>query len=250
LLRTARARVAVSRFAKAVFEAQGSGPCHVVYSAVAPASELAARRAVAWKEGRVRILLPGRLQAEKGQRTAVEAMRVLVDAGHDVELRIVGDGDAGPCEEAIERCGLRDVVTMVGFVLDLDTEYRRAHIALSCSRIEAMGRTTVEAMSYGLPVVACGSMGTRELIEDGVNGLLCDGSPAAFAAAIGSLLERPDAARRLGERARADVQSHFSEEACVRKALSVLDGVSDERPRFASQRGDATEGDAVPTSER
>ena len=221
-LRAADARIAVSAATRATFEAMGSGACAVVYNGIGAAQDLARRPVPARRGAPLRLLLPARVRAEKGQLVAIAAVRLLRAAGRDVVLRLVGDGDLRACAAAIARAGVADAVTLAGFVADVDAEYRQADVVLSCSRIEAMGRTTAEAMSYGLPVVGCDRLGTAELIRHGDTGLLCDGSPAALARAVEQLIAQPDAAREFGRRAQAYARQHFTDERCTEALLAVL----------------------------
>lgn len=240
LLRAARARVAVSRAVGAAYEALGSGPCEVIYSSIGPADELAGRPLPRRRHGPLRVVLAARVRPSKGQLAAIEATRRLIAAGHDVRLRILGDGDVDTAARAIAHLGMREVVTLGGFVADLDAEYRQADVALSCSRIEGMGRTTAEAMSYGLPVVGAASVGTLELLEHEVTGVLCDGSPAGLADALARVLREPDAARQIGERAQRVARERFAHERCVASSLAVLARVTAPRP-VGEQDGAAAE---------
>ncbi|MGH7785518.1 MAG: glycosyltransferase family 4 protein, partial [Candidatus Binatia bacterium] len=120
--------------------------------------------------------------------------QLLRAAGHGVELRLVGDGELAACAAEVAQRRLGDAVTLAGFCADLDPEYRQASVVLSCSRDEGMGRTTIEAMSYGLPVVGSDGMGNAELIRHGVTGLLYDGSAEGLAGAVGRLLREPELA--------------------------------------------------------
>jgi glycosyltransferase involved in cell wall biosynthesis len=166
--------------------------------------------------------MAARIQREKGQLRAIEAARLLIASGREVDLRIVGDGDTEPCCEAIERAGLGSAVTLAGFVSNLDGEYLDSHLALSCSRIEAMGRMTAEAMSFALPVVGCDSLGTAEIVQHEMTGLLCDGSAAEIARAVERLIVRPDEARHIGLQAQEFARRTFADETCTRAALEVL----------------------------
>ena len=220
LLARAAARIAVSDALRSVYEAAGSGPCDVIYNGIGARQQLAGRRPRTARREPLRMILPGRVHLEKGQVSAIEATAILAAAGHDVELRILGDGDLSPCEEAIDRLRLGSIVTLAGFVADLDREYRAADIALSCTLLEGMGRATAEAMSYGLPFVGCDSLGTAELVRHGITGLLCDGSPRAIARKVERLIARPDEARRMGLRARAFAGRRFSDERVLRGACA------------------------------
>ena len=55
---------------------------------------------------------------------------------------------------------------------NLSYYYSQADVALVCSRAEAFGRITIEAMKYGLPVIASNVGGNVELIKDGETGVL------------------------------------------------------------------------------
>jgi glycosyltransferase involved in cell wall biosynthesis len=142
----------------------------------------------------------------------------------------VGGGEEEAIAQAVARSGVADAVTLAGFVAEMDPEYRRADVVLSCSPIEGMGRTTAEAMSYGLPVVGCDSLGTAELIEHAVTGLLCDGSAAGVAGALARLLGDPTAARRMGANAQRMARERFTNERCTAASLALLARVIAGRP--------------------
>ena len=65
-----------------------------------------------------------------------------------------------------------DRIKIVPFVQDVAPFYANADIALVCSRAEAFGRVTIEAMKYGLPVIAANTGASPEIIKDGETGLL------------------------------------------------------------------------------
>ena len=82
----------------------------------------------------------------------------------------------------------------------------------------------VEAMALGKPVVAGAEGGPREVITDGVDGLLAPyGDPAALAAAVLRYLDDPAFAARIGAAARERAQ-HFSVE---RFANGVVEAVEE-----------------------
>jgi glycosyltransferase involved in cell wall biosynthesis len=76
---------------------------------------------------------------------------------------------------------------------------------------EGLGRSLVEAMIVGTPVVAADSGGHKEVIVPGENGFLATADdPADFAAkAVGLLSDRP-LAKRIAERAQATAVRHYS----------------------------------------
>lgn len=227
LLRAAAARIAVSQAVRAACEDLGGGACEVIYTGIGRAEVLAGRPLAAAPRAALRLLLPARLHPEKGQLAAVEAVHQLRAAGHDVRLRLVGDGPAEAIAAAIAGGELGAAVTLVGFASDLDAEYRQADVVLSCSPIEGMGRVTAEGMSYGLPVVGCARFGTPELLRHDETGLLCDGSADGIAAAVARLVREPQLGRRLGARAQQVARERFTDERCVAACLAVLGHVLD-----------------------
>jgi trehalose synthase len=88
---------------------------------------------------------------------------------------------------------------------------RRADVVVQKSLAEGFGLTVAEAMWKARPVVASRIGGIQDQIEDGVSGILLD-DPSdgdAFAAAVCGLLNEPERARSMGERAQARVKSDF-----------------------------------------
>ena len=78
---------------------------------------------------------------------------------------------------------------------------------------EPFGRTLVEAMHLGTPVIATASGGNPEAIRNGVTGFLVDpDDPAAFTAPMRQLLEQPDEAARIAAAARIGLERYGTPE--------------------------------------
>lgn len=91
---------------------------------------------------------------------------------------------------------------------------------------EAFGRTLVEAMLCGTPVVAADDGGHREIIRHGKTGLLVEAdSPVAFADAVCELLEKPEMARSIAATAKAEALKNYSVEAHVERIQSIYEAV-------------------------
>jgi glycosyltransferase involved in cell wall biosynthesis len=81
-----------------------------------------------------------------------------------------------------------------------------------CSVAEGFGRVTAEFMSWGKPVIGRNSGATPEIVEDGLNGLLYDGTVDGLSSAMIRMM-RDDSLR--GESARHALQkasNHFCHE--------------------------------------
>jgi trehalose synthase len=99
---------------------------------------------------------------------------------------------------------------------------RHARVVVQKSLAEGFGLTVAEAMWKGRPVVASRIGGIQDQIVDGDSGVLLDDPHdlAAYGAALRSLLEDPDGAERMGERARERVREEF---LSARSLLQYLD---------------------------
>lgn len=108
----------------------------------------------------------------KGIYEFASAMQLLVEMGiNNFEIWFIGD----PNEKYIEylrKIGLMPYIKILGYQKDVSQWYEKADIAFSCSKAEAFGRKTVEAMLCGTLMIASDTGGTLDLIFDKENGLL------------------------------------------------------------------------------
>jgi glycosyltransferase involved in cell wall biosynthesis len=75
---------------------------------------------------------------------------------------------------------------------ELQSAYRQADLLLLTSVNESFGLVLVEAMTKALPIVSVNIPAVRNVMTDGVNGLMTDASPSALAEAIHTLLTDRD----------------------------------------------------------
>ncbi|HEX2087041.1 MAG TPA: glycosyltransferase family 4 protein [Solirubrobacteraceae bacterium] len=164
---------------------------------------------------RWRLLLPGRIDARKGHRTAVAALRELPE---EATLTVAGAGDARLAGE-LER---EPRVRMAGPLRPaaLAAAYAAADVVLFPAEWEEpWGLVPLEAMAVGRPVVATGTGGSGEYLRAGRNCLLhAPGDPAALAAAVRRLAEDEALRARLREGGFATARRHtlsgFVERVC------------------------------------
>jgi len=169
---------------------------------------------------RARVLFVGRLEARKGIDTLLESAVMLAQAGCDFELRLVGDpslaGPTGlPYRDEFERHHpeLRDRVTFLGRVDDetLREEYRACDVFVAPSRFESFGLILLEAMMFAKPVVATDIGGMREIVDDGVSGLLVPPDDAdALTHALRALIGSPERRASLGDGGRRAYAERFT----------------------------------------
>src|SRR5262249_32203999 len=108
--------------------------------------------------------------------------------------------------ERVVECHLDDAVVFLGFQRNPWKYIARADLFALTSRYEGFGNVLIEAMACGVPVVATMSPGTRDIVSNGVDGLLLHHTPAGVGAALERLLTDAPLRRRLSEGARAGVE--------------------------------------------
>lgn len=111
--------------------------------------------------------------SQKGQDLLIKAVSVLKQRGLDVECLLVGEGDSRALLKGmIDKHDLSDQIHLMGNRDDVPELMWNSDIFVLPSRYEGLGIVLLEAMAAGLPIVASNVDGVKELIEDGVTGLL------------------------------------------------------------------------------
>ncbi len=170
------------------------------------------------------LLFLGRLGQNKGIYDLLAVLREHHAAYRgSVRLLFGGDGEVEQCCKYIKDYGLDDIAQYVGWVVGQEKidllNSADAYVLPSYS--EGLPISILEAMSYGLPIIATPVGGIPEIVHEGDNGVLVTpGDQRALAAAIDTL--RGDATRRyaMGERAAAIAQAHLP--AAVATQLNEL----------------------------
>ena len=173
-------------------------------------------------DGRYRFLMLGAIQANKGHEEALQALAELKRQGFEVELIVAGEGEAAKLQENARELDVADRMDFRGYVDDPFAILCEADALLVCSRYEAMGRVTVEAMAAGRPVIGFNQAGTSELIQHEYNGLLYDGGPGELAKSMARFVHSPAWAARLGENGWRQARDKYNLERYAEEVFSVL----------------------------
>lgn len=156
-----------------------------------------------------RVIAVGRYVYQKGFDLLLEAWSMVEKERPDWQLAIYGMGERAPYEELVTRLGIdKTRCHLNGSTDNIEKEYSESSLFVLSSRFEGFGMVIVEAMSCGLPVVsfAC-PCGPRDIVSNGVNGLLVDnGDVKELAEAILRLTGDDDKRRLMGEKARTNAR--------------------------------------------
>jgi glycosyltransferase involved in cell wall biosynthesis/ribosomal protein S18 acetylase RimI-like enzyme len=169
----------------------------------------------------------GRLVAEKGLPELIEAAEQLDSA---IRLVVVGPSDPDKTDSLsrsiIER-GERAGVRFLGMRSDVADLYGAFDIFVLPSHREGYPRAAMEAAASGLPVIATDIRGCRQVVSDGVNGMLVPvRDPDALAGAMRALATDPDLRRRMGEAGFERSRELFDEDRVVEIVMDTYRDVA------------------------
>lgn len=160
----------------------------------------------------------GRLEPQKGVQWLVETARQWLEKTPGCDLLIVGEGPQRKLLESItQSINIGSRVHFAGWRADVLQILARCELLVLPSAWEGMPNVVMEAMSSGLPVVACDVEGVRELLGPATEPqMVAHGDTAALVAKITALVNDAELARRLGDENRCRIKSHFSLASMVR----------------------------------
>lgn len=188
------------------------------------------RRSLGIGDDEVVVCFIGRLVWEKGLAIFADVLNKLHAEGKKFRILVVGDGLARAGLEAM----LPDAI-YTGYLTNgaLATAFASADLFFNPSASETFGCVTVEALASGLTVVAANAPGSRDIIRDGKDGILCPPEDRdAFRVAIRGLIEDTttrNALRQSGLERAASYQWDKVLDAMVRNYRTVLGELSPAR---------------------
>jgi glycosyltransferase involved in cell wall biosynthesis len=169
------------------------------------------------------VVFAGRLDWEKGADIFVAAIPEILRCVPEAIFSIAGTGELEG-ELRGRAAAFADRVQFLGWREDIAALIGSAGVAVVPSRREGFGRSVVEAMSLGVPVVASATGEIVNLIDDGVNGLLVPpGDSAALAGAVVRLLLDRPLAERIAAAGEASTAGRYSIEAMCRATEKVYE---------------------------
>lgn len=153
----------------------------------------------------------GRLAKQKGYHHFIEAAAILARTVAEVRFLLVGGGEEEQSlRMLVQRLGLTDKFILTGARDDAPQLLQMMDVFVSSSLWEGLPTVILEAMLAGIPVVATAVAGTTELVEDGATGVLTTpADPPGLSNAVAAVLQQPESARAMAQRARQFVLDHF-----------------------------------------
>lgn len=188
-----------------------------VYNGITPLREISEeeknkiKASYGIRDGATVVGIVARLEPVKNQMMFLEAAKVVSVICPEAVFMVVGDGSMrAELEKKASEDGIADRVIFTGYIKDVNDVMNIIDIHTLTSDREALSISLIEALSLGKAVVATDSGGPREVVENGVSGLLVNTNDAvSFTMAVVRLIQRPDIRAKLGEEGRKRVRERF-----------------------------------------
>lgn len=142
-----------------------------------------------------RVIAVGRYVYQKGFDMLLHAWKIVEEKCPEWHLDIYGDGNRTPYDEMVDALEIdRNRCHLNGVTNNIQMEYANSSVFVVSSRFEGLSMAMLEAISYGLPLVAFACpCGPRDVVLDGENGYLVEnGNVSQLADKLISIMQDPE----------------------------------------------------------
>jgi len=180
-------------------------------------------------DGEPLVILASRLLWDKGVGEFVDAARLLKEEGIHARFALVGEGDienpGSISDEQLQSWHDEGVIELWGKKDNMPKVFAQAHIVCLPSFYgEGVPKVLIEAASCGKPIVTTDAPGCRDIVQDGVNGILVPlRNSTAVAEALKKLIESPGLRKKMGKKGRELVEREFSLHQVNRETLALYE---------------------------
>lgn len=172
----------------------------------------------------IRIGVVANIDISKQQDLAIKMMPAILNKYPNTTLHLIGDKDC-PYKQylktIVKELKLESKVIFEGFIKNVEEIYSRFDVLLMCSRSEAFGRVTIEAMLRCKPVIGYEIGGTSELINHGETGFKFKKYDDVIRA-LDVITGDEDLIKSIVENAQRDASKRFAESTYVNNVYDFL----------------------------
>lgn len=172
----------------------------------------------------INFLITGRIVEAKGHDILLKAIKILINKGiTNFAVYVAGSGDLHKlCGDLYDE-EIRKYCIQLGQVDNIWEIRKKMDVELMCSRSEAFGRVTVEAMLSEMLVIGANTGGTVEIISDGETGLLFkSGDPLDLACQMEKVIKVPELISLIAPKAKYEAMKRFSKERYCKEVEEFL----------------------------
>lgn len=174
-------------------------------------------------------LLIARMLWDKGVGEFVAAVRRVRQRYPDARFQLLGfigvENQTAIPKNTVESWVQEGVVEYLGSTDDVRSFIEAADCVVLPSYREGTPRSLLEAAAMGRPIITTDVVGCREVVDDGINGLLCHPRDAVD---LAEKMERmitlsPQVRAEMGRRGRDKVEREFDEQTVIQRYLTVIE---------------------------
>ncbi len=181
-------------------------------------------------DGVFKLITVGRLYTCKGHDILIKSVKLLLDEGREVALKIVGSGpEESSLKSLVQDFGIASSVTFTGSMSEdqiIDLMHESDAFALA-SHFETLGVVYMEAMAMGVAVIGTNAGGVPEIISNQEDGLLVPPKDEiALKEAIGYLIDNPELREKLAVSGRKTITERFDSRLGAATLYEKLYGIS------------------------
>jgi glycosyltransferase involved in cell wall biosynthesis len=165
----------------------------------------------------------------KKQDVFLNAADNLLKEGEDVEFILIGDDILkrdmkykAKVLAMIQGSPFANKIKLIGWHQDIEPWWCKVDCLVHPAVSEPFGRVIIEAMSYGVPVIAADSGGPSEIIQDGITGLLFEPNNVAdLTCLMGTIIENPGLSQKISTAGHRYAVSHFQAEKIAKRIEEI-----------------------------
>ncbi len=178
-----------------------------------------------------KFLLIARMLKDKGITEFVKAAQLLKESGIDAEFSLLGFVDVqNPAAISIEQVKIwtdQGFVKYLGSCDDVREHISQADCIVLPSYREGTPRSLLEAAAMGKPIITTNTVGCKEVVEDGENGLLCEiKNVIDLASKMKQILNLSVEERKLmGVKGRLKMEREFDEKIVIIKYVHAIESI-------------------------
>ena len=182
------------------------------------------------RKGSRKILFMSRLVKEKGAAETIDALKLLLDNGYDVQLTIAGKGpESKNIQKKIILLGLQERVVMAGYLRGKDkikALYEHSIFCFPTRYGEGMPNAILEAMGAGLAIVTTSVGGINDFFEDGKMGAIVSSNAQDIENGLEQVLDDYHRLETIGKYNSEFAKKNFSSDVVADRLAKIIIDIS------------------------
>lgn len=174
-------------------------------------------------------LMVSRVVKDKGVLEYLEACKLLKEKGYKIECQLIGsfylDNPTAISKEYIKKYEEKDIITYLGVTDNIKDIIAKADCIVLPSYREGTSRVLLESASMAKPIITTNVPGCKEVVDDGLNGFLCEVKNAKdLADKMEKMLNLSEEERNaMGQKGREKIIKEFDEKIVISKYLNTIE---------------------------